>query len=177
VSDWDEHKEDSRARWAQHVREHEMLEAELRQHDRETNDKILAALQTLMRHEEQLKHGAKSFEEGRQERAAMLAEVEALKPKRRTWVQIAAAVGSVICSIVLATWLTANYMRERATLGDVQTAITEHVRVERPAIERIAAQVSDVQLEQAAQRQQIHDVKDDVKEIKSDLKEALRRGR
>lgn len=172
-----EHREDSRVRWVEHRQEHEALEADLRAHDRKVSDQINAALQTLIRHEDQFRTGVGSFNEIRQAHATLAAEVEQLKPKRKTWPQVAAAVAGFVAVIAGGTWTAANYLGERATLSDVAASMRDHVAIERPAIERVAAAVSDVQQEQAAQRQQIHDVKDDVHEIKSDLKEALRRGR
>ena len=107
----------------------------------------------------------------------MKAQIEALQPERKTWRQIAVATFGAVAVVAGAVWAAANYLSERATLSDVDHAMKEHITAERPVMERVAAQLGDVQMEQAAQKQQIRDVKDDVKEIKSDLKEALRRGR
>lgn len=177
----DIHREESRQRWSEHRRDHEMLEADLVQRDREVNDKILAAMSTLIRHEEQMKAGVGSFAEIRQEVTAIRDDVEQLKPRRKSWKQLAAVGAGFVITVAGAGWISAATILARPTFERTRELIEERVRVPNPetsgAIERVVIQVNDVKQEQSAMRQQVQDVKDDVREIKSDIKEALRRTR
>ncbi len=175
----DVHRDESGERWSHHRRDHEMLDAELMARDREVNDKILAAMSTLMRHEEQMKAGVGSFMGVRADHAALKAEVEALKPARKSWKQLAAAAAGFVIAVASAGWIAAATIGARPTFEKTKELIEERARVPHPettaAIERVAMQLGDVKQEQAAQREQVRDVKDDVREIKTDIKEALRR--
>jgi hypothetical protein len=182
----DVHREESAERWSshrgehsEHRRDHEMLDAELTARDREVNDKILAAMSTLMRHEEQMKSGVGSFAEVRGDIAAIRGDLESLKPSRKSWKQLAAGAAGFVVAVASAGWIAAVTIGARPTFDKTKELIEERARIPHPetstAIERVAVQLSDVKQEQAEQRQQVRDVKDDVREIKTDIKEALRR--
>lgn len=177
----DVHREESRARWNEHRRDHELLEADLVQRDREVNEKILAAMSTLIRHEEQMKAGVGSFASLRAQQDQLAADIELLKPRRKSWKQLGAVAAGFVVTVAGAGWISASTILARPTFEKTRELIDERVRVPNPetsgAIDRVVLQVNDVKQEQSAMRQQVQDVKDDVREIKSDLKEALRRGR
>jgi hypothetical protein len=153
----DEIRREIDRRFQEHHEEHRVQAEEQRM----VRDSLAAIRQSL-------EQGSKTF-------ARHEAELSALKPKAKTWLQLVVGSGAALGIVWCGVWLFAD----RPTDARVKEAIEEHAKgahaTTNATLSEMQQDVRQVQQDQAVMRAVQEDMHGDITEIKNDLKTVMRR--